>query len=347
MALAVAAIDSAHRLGMPVHTVTVDHRIRPESADEAAAVASYLEKLGASAHVCGTKALEGGDGPEGNARTLRYASIGACARALRVQSSASLVLVLLGHTMDDQAETVLLRLARGSGVGSLKAMAEAIPFHTAYHDIDSDESTALDAHETTVGSIDDSGIVLLRPLLGVRRADTLAFCRALHCPIVDDPTNALDGPWRSADGTPLRRSAIRHGVLPAAREALGMDPVPALARTAALARDDDEALEVWAQRAFAQAREHSPSLEGLEGCVALNIAPLCDLPRSVRRRVLRRACLRAGAPAGNMSAEHLKRIDDLVSSWNGQGPLHLPRLRVWRIKTPDGRPFLLLRRLTE
>lgn len=361
MALALAAIDSAHRLGCEVHTVTVDHGLREESADEAASVAAYLETMGAHSHVLGRSDVdftqdaavgrgsaihvaahfaEEHAGPEGTARALRYRAILECvARIRQGRHPHTQVLVLLGHTMDDQAETVLLRLARGSGVGSLKAMAEV---------------SVLDA-ATANNQMGVGANIVLRPLLSLRREDTLAFCDTLACPVIDDPTNALDGPWRSADGSPLRRSAIRHSALPSIREALGVDPVPALARTAALARDDDEALAEYASQAFTtafvdlSACEDIPSVGcdhaaaaggGAPATLILAIAPLVELPRAVRRRVLQRACLQAGAPAGKLSAQHLTAVDELITHWSGQGPLHLPRLAVWRYKGADGMAFL-------
>lgn len=347
MALAVSAIDSAHRLGLPIHSVTVDHGLRPGSADEAATVAAYLQEMGACAHRRGPQ-LEGpsgtvfdeepifhlspdleGHGPEGDARTLRYGAIARLAHELYEDAGGrSTVLILLGHTMDDQAETVLLRLARGSGVGSLQSMAHTRPFPLTV--------------TPGQGSADASAeAVLLRPLLGVRRAHTLAFCQELGCPTVDDPTNAIDGPWTSADGSPLRRSAIRHRVLPAIGEALAMDPVPALARTAELARDDNEALEHYARQSFTTAVRPLVSNEGNEGGgLALDIETIASLPRALRRRVLRHACVGAGVKAGNLSAEHLMRVDELMTAWKGQGPLHLPQLQVWRTKDSANRPVL-------
>lgn len=335
MALALAAIDSAHRLGCEVHTLTVDHGLRVGSADEAHAVATFLESVGAHAHVLGpadvdttmhevtAQSLSGDAGPEGNARAFRYAAIAQVTTQLRlVKKHHPPVFVCLGHTMDDQAETVLLRLARGSGVGSLKAMAEAVAFQIA-------------PKETPASS------VLLRPLLSVRRSDTLAFCQALACPVVDDPTNALDGPWTSADGTPLRRSAIRHRALPSLRHSLGVDPTPALARTASLSRDDDEALDYYAHQGLSAARTAAPAVELADSRgLVLDVAALAVLPRAVRRRVLHEACLKAGVPGGALSAQHLMAVDALIAEWNGQGPLHLPGLRVARGKTPDGQAYL-------
>src|SRR5699024_3469112 len=112
-------------------------------------------------------------GPEAAARESRYSAL---ARALDQTGAHA---VLLGHTLDDQAETVLLGLARGSGPRSIAGMAPR------------------------------RGI-WWRPLLDITRGDTESACRALGLEWTEDPTNHPTGPWRRADGGPLRRSALRH-----------------------------------------------------------------------------------------------------------------------------------------
>ena len=256
LALALTTIDVAARAGIPVVTVTVDHGLRAGSGDEAREVADLAESLGARALV-ETVAVDGRGGPEASARDARRAAL----RAVGLRENAP---ILLGHTMDDQAETVLLRLARGSGPSSLRAIAPI--------------------------SRDDDGVTWLRPLLGLRRSDTEAACEQAGLTPVEDPTNDVDGPWRAADGSPLRRSALRHRAIPALASALGVDPVPALARTAALCA-------------------HAVSL-------------LRGAPRAVRTRTLREAARAAGLRA--LSSGHIDDLDDLVVAWRGQGPIHLP-----------------------
>src|SRR5699024_1358324 len=128
-------------------------------------------------------ATPSGLGPEAHARELRY-------RALeRARHQEGARAMLLAHTRDDQAETVLLALARGSGTRSLGAMA---PVRNE----------------------------LWRPLLTISGNQTRQMCTALELPAWQDPTNAPDGPWRRADGGPLPRAAVRHEVLPALERAL-------------------------------------------------------------------------------------------------------------------------------
>ena len=234
-----------------------------------------------------TLAAEGG--PEASARDARRRALVDHARSL-----GGRVAVFLGHTMDDQAETVLLRLARGSGVGSLKAMS----------------------------SRDDAGeIVWIRPIIKCRRIETIGVCRQLGLPWIDDPTNAMDGPWRASDGSALRRSAIRECAIPSLRSSLGIDPVPALARTAELSAADDEALDQWANQVWTCAWEAMPPQEGMaSGMGILKIEHLQQIPQAVQMRVLHRYLSALGAP----SYVHLQEARALIDHWTGQGPISVP-----------------------
>ena len=169
LALALTVIDVADRLGIPVVTVTVDHGLREGSGLEARRVADLAASWGARALV-DTVTVDGRGGPEGAARDARRA-------ALRAVARRECAPILLGHTMDDQAETVLLRLARGSGPSSLRAIAPI--------------------------SRDADGVTWLRPLLGLRRGDTEGACAQAGLTPVHDPTNDVDGPWRAADDDAL------------------------------------------------------------------------------------------------------------------------------------------------
>lgn len=296
LALALTTIDVAARAGIPVITVTVDHGLREGSDEEARRVADLAASLGARA-VVETVTVGGPGGPEGAARDARRAAL----RAVGVREGAP---ILLGHTMDDQAETVLLRLARGSGPSSLRAIAPI--------------------------SREADGVTWLRPLLKLRRTDTEEACAQAGLAPVHDPTNDIDGPWRAADGSPLRRSALRHGAIPALASALGVDPVPALARTAALCAEDDDALSDRARELAAAARAAADT-EPADGgtSVALAVASLRGAPRAVRTRALREGAQAAGIRA--LSSAHVDAIDDLVVAWRGQGPIHLPGGLAFRV----------------
>ena len=287
LALALTTIDVAARAGIPVVTVTVDHGLRAGSGEEARRVADLATSLGARG-VVETVAVDGPGGPEGAARDARRSAL----RAVAQREGAP---ILLGHTMDDQAETVLLRLARGSGPSSLRAIAPI--------------------------SRDDDGVTWLRPLLGLRRADTEQACAQAGLSPVEDPTNDIDGPWRAADGSPLRRSALRHRAIPALASALGVDPVPALARTAALCAADDDALAQWA-RALADPATQGEGHDSEKARPSLAVSDLLGAPRAVRTRALREAARSGGIRA--LSSAHVDALDDLVVAWRGQGPIDLP-----------------------
>jgi tRNA(Ile)-lysidine synthase len=118
------------------------------------------------------------------------------------------------------------------------------------------------------------------------------------------------------------RVRVRQDALPALERALGPHVVDALASTADLARDDADALDDLAAATQAQARSATGSL-------AVDV--LAASPAAVRRRVLRRAAVAAGAAAGDLSAAHVEAMDRLVTHWHGQSTIDLPgHLRTWR-----------------
>jgi tRNA(Ile)-lysidine synthase len=187
--------------------VHVEHGIRPD-AGESGFVARCAGRLGAGFHA-ERVAVEPGPNVEARARAARY---GALERG-RVACDAGVVLV--GHTADDQAETVLLNLLRGSASGGLGAMAPRR------------------------GS-------LVRPMLDLRRADTEAVCAAVGLEPVADPMN---------DDVALRRVWVRREVLPLLSAGAGRDLVPVLARQAEILRSESDELDRQAAGAWPGADE--------------------------------------------------------------------------------------------
>ncbi|MGI5470094.1 tRNA lysidine(34) synthetase TilS [Streptomyces sp. CA-132043] len=147
-----------------------------------------------------------------------------------------------------------------------------------------------------------------RPFLGIDRQTARKACLIQSLPVWDDPHNTDPS---------YTRSRLRHEGLPALEKALGKGVVEALARTAQLSRDDADALDSWATEA-----EHGVA----DATGALDVAALYALPAAVRRRVLRRALLRAGSPAGSLFARHIEEVDRLITAWRGQGAIDLPGL---------------------
>jgi tRNA(Ile)-lysidine synthase len=196
LALAAAAAHAAPHLGVRVVATIVDHGLQPESAETARRAADTVRSLGVEAEI--VPVVVGSDGgPEAAARAARYAALDDAAE--RWNAGA----VLLGHTLDDQAETVLLGLARGSGSGSLKGMA------------------------MVTGR-------LVRPFLAIRRADTQAAVAEIGLEPWDDPHN---------DDSTFARVRVRTRVLPVLEAELGPGVAEALARTAEQEREDAEAFD--------------------------------------------------------------------------------------------------------
>jgi tRNA(Ile)-lysidine synthase len=211
VALAAALAFEAPRTGHGVRGggVTIDHGLQPGSAERAKSVVRLLSDLGLNPVGCQQIVVGTEGGPEAAARAARYAGLAATA------DRTGAVAVLLGHTLDDQAETVLLGLARGSGLRSLAGMAATSGDGGRYR----------------------------RPLLGLSRATTRAACAEEGLPVWDDPHNADPA---------YTRARVRAAVMPVLEAELGPGVAEALARTAQLARADAEALEAWAATAFAE-----------------------------------------------------------------------------------------------
>ena len=203
LALAAAAAFEAPRLGLRAGAITVDHGLQDGSPDRALAIAAKLERLGldpvltVSVEVAKPGAAPDYPGPEAAARHARYAAF----QSALAETGAGAI--LLGHTMDDQAETVLLGLARGSGTRSIAGMAPS------------------------AGSY-------LRPFLALRRQQTIDACAALELSPWHDPQN-LDQAFR--------RTRVRERILPLMEELIGPGVTEALARTASQSRADADLLD--------------------------------------------------------------------------------------------------------
>ncbi|WP_432095089.1 tRNA lysidine(34) synthetase TilS [Streptomyces sp. bgisy100] len=276
MALASALAFEAPKLGIRAGGVTVDHGLQPGSELRAAEVATRMRALRLDPVESIAVHVGRGGGPEAAARDARYAALDAAAER------HGAVAILLGHTRDDQAETVLLGLARGSGTRSLSGMA----------------------------AVSGAGGRYRRPFLQLDRQTARKACLVQSLPVWDDPHNTDPA---------YTRSRLRHEGLPALEKSLGKGVIEALARTAQLSRDDADALDGWAAEV-----EQTVRAEGGDGFAALDTAKLYALPPAVRRRVLRRAAISAGAPPGSLFARHIEEVDRLITGWRGQGAINLP-----------------------
>lgn len=217
--MALAAAASGVR---PTRALIIDHQLQDGSREVAEHARAQALSFGCeSAEVIGVDVGSDG-GPEGAARTARY-------RAL--ESARDGAPVLLGHTLDDQAETVLLGLGRGSGPRSLAGMR---PYHPPW----------------------------CRPLLGVRRAVTEAACEELGVAPWLDPHNT---------DPRFTRVRLRLEVLPLLEDVLGGGVAEALARTAVALREDTDLLDRIAEDALPEVSGHAgldtSALAGLPAAV--------------------------------------------------------------------------------
>jgi tRNA(Ile)-lysidine synthetase-like protein len=252
MALLHALRTLASPRGWRLEVVTVDHGMRPGSAADAEFVVDHAKALGLGAHLVRIPAAElaaaGGAGPEGAARAARYRALAETAAAAGCRWAAT------GHTLDDQAETVLLQLLRGTGPDGLAGMA-----------------------------VRDGW--LLRPLLGVRREETRRCCRELDLAWREDETNRDQR---------LLRNAVRLRVLPLLEELRpgSTRTLARSADLARAERDWLDPLVATALDAALADSGAAPDA-GTPG-VALRGAALAELPVALARRVVRAACRRAG-----------------------------------------------------
>ena len=197
LALAAGLAFVAPRMKLRAGGVTVDHGLQEGSAERAGAVADTLGSLAMNPVFREKVDVGSHGGPEAAARAARYEALAGAARRSGAKA------VLLGHTLDDQAETVLLGLARGSGPRSLAGMPPRRG-------------------------------VFRRPLLAVRRETTRDACAALGLPPWEDPHNS---------DRRFARVRVRLDALPALEAALGPGVAAALARTADQLRSDAEVLD--------------------------------------------------------------------------------------------------------
>jgi tRNA(Ile)-lysidine synthase len=283
LALAAATAFEAPKLGLAATAVIVDHALQPGSDAAASRAADQARALGLAARIVRVEVTAAGDGPEAAARSARYRALTGAAADLGAAA------VLLGHTLDDQAETVLLGLARGAGATSLAGMAA----------VRRDEA---------------SGVLLVRPLLAVRRATTLAACAAAGLEPWHDPQNADPA---------FARVRVRELVLPVLERELGPGVAEALARTADQLREDTAAFDEMIDETIEDIVEHA------EAGISVSVGALAANPPALRHRIIRHVV--ASEFGQSLTRTQTLAVARLVTDWAGQGPLDLPGCRARRV----------------
>lgn len=308
MALLHLLADIAPQRGLTLEAATVDHGLRPESQAEATQVAAACAQLGVAHRVLVWDGWTGTGNLQAAARAARAQLLADWAR------ERDLGAICLGHTQDDQAETLLLRLMRGSGVDGLAAMAERT---------------------------ERAGMVWLRPLIATRRADLRAMLRATGLAWCEDPSNADPRFDRvrvrqaiAALDLDVPRLAETSRAMARAREALGLRAAEAAQNGAVTFEDGDVLMAVQHLKALdAETRlrllgealrwvagaDYRPRLSALEALWAeacagtrATLHGCCALPRRGYLRICREYQAVAGTEA------------KLGAFWDGRWRLSLP-----------------------
>jgi len=238
----------------------VDHRLRSDSARDEAISRRHAERLGLAFVSRAIRVRTAGSGLEQAAREARYDALA------RMAGETGCAGIATGHTATDQAETLLWRLVRGTGTRGLGGMRP----------------------------VRELGVLeLFRPLLGVTREQTRAWCERSGLEFRDDPTNLDDRP----------RAVLRREVLPEL-ERLQPGAVLRLAAAADRLREDDAALEM------------------LAGGADDRVEALKSLPASVKKRALAQILEQTVGTRRRVTAAHLESLERLL--WSGRGEVDLP-----------------------
>ena len=282
--------------------VHVDHRLRPESVVDAARATQVAERLGVDVVVrrLPVHPLEAhrGVGIEEAARRERYRVL--CEEA----ATRNAVAVVTAHHQSDQAETVLLHLLRGGGVHGAAGMSEWSAFPKQ------DEASSRDISPKNA----DSGIALWRPFLTESRTAIDEELEALGLDPIDDPSN---------DDRTLRRNALRHDVMPLL-EIHFPGATASLARYAALAAEDDRALQAVVASLIADA---------VDPAGQFRVGALRDQPLAVQRRLVRNWLMRSTG-IEMLSLERTEAVLTLAGS--GETNRFVEVGAGWRVKRVPG-----------
>lgn len=284
--LALAELKSASKLSVRICVAHLDHKLRKTSARDARWVSDLAAKLGFESVTGRSKVAEiaraNNDNLEQAARDARYAFLE------RTAKRKSARYVLTAHTMDDQAETVLLRLMRGSAGAGLGGMEAMRPL--------------------------GSSVQLVRPLLWARRSDTENYCRLRKTTFLVDEMNSNPG---------FARVRVRQQLLPL-MQSFNNRIVEAISRTAAQLREDRAVLFSGSQDLMGRASLRGEADEGETQTPALDVKVLAAEPPALRRRALRQWISQARGSARRLEMVHLLAVEKLLEGTAGGRIVELP-----------------------
>ena len=286
LALTALAVKVCASRGIRCAAIIVNHNLQEGSAKVAQNAANTVASLGVDKSLIFVESVQVKDGEKGEesaARDARYAAIIDAAKDLGASA------VLLAHTADDQAETVIIGLRDSAGLEAVAGM-KSITIR--------------------------SGIRFARPLINLKRLETTNICKDLGIEWWDDPTNGDLTPSNVdlPKAYPLR-SRIRHTLMPYISRFFASDMTLLLAKGAKFAQDDLD---------YINSQVNLVEKEAIvkEDCkVKIKLATLANSHISIRRRIVARALSAAGI---RFSSNHIESIDELITNWHGQKPIALP-----------------------
>jgi tRNA(Ile)-lysidine synthase len=286
--LALDELNKAGKLGLNIVVAHLDHRLRKESREDAREVARLAESLGYVSVIGRVDvqklAAEVADNLEQAARRARYAFLERTAKRKKAET------VLVAHTMDDQAETVLLRLLRGSAAEGLSGMESVRPLQSG------------------------SPVNLVRPLLSwAKRMDTERYCRRRQIDFRVDEMN-----WDES----FARVKIRRQLLPLMKS-FNNRIVETLFRTSSLLREDNATLKNDAQELLELATVEKGEKDQTNHTV-LNVEILARAPAAVRRRALREWLSQGRGDLRRVERVHLLAVERLIEGNRGGRVAELP-----------------------
>src|SRR5262245_34195193 len=266
---------ASRRLRIDPTVVHLDHGWRIDSTEDAAFVRAQAERLGLP---CLVERVDLTDRSEAGARAARLAFF---ARAASATGAGD---VLLGHSADDQAETVLLHLLRGSGAQGLGGM-----------------------RPESVVEEEGRSLRLLRPLLGLSRVDLVGYCRTRGLPFRRDPSN---------QDPRYLRNRVRHELLPLA-ESIAPGAGRAIARAATILSDQETLLNSEAEAARAELASGDDPIE-------LDRPGFRRLPPALQRAVLRQIGRDLLGPAAELGLERIEAARTAILRGRGGAVLEWP-----------------------
>ena len=285
--LALDELNKAQKTSLRICVAHLDHGIRSNSKKDARWVRNLVKQLGLKSVIGHANAADEAASSSKNleqvARSLRYEFLERTANRLRSK------FVLTGHTMDDQAETVLLRLIRGSAGEGLSGMDALRPLSKG------------------------SKVTLVRPLLWARRSQTEDYCRARKTEFLHDEMN---------DDERFSRVKIRKQVLPLMQQ-VNRRVVEALSRTASLLKEDGSLLVSQADLLLSEATDNEPTNHDTK-VPPISVDVLLGAPPALRRRALRQWISTGRGDSRRVEMVHLLAVERLLEGNKGGRTVELP-----------------------